>query len=146
MKVVDIKKILVPNLLIYIYLHCVRSSSWCTTMLATLLNTSANYFIPLCLHLFSQLIFCFPIFLFSRFILFPFRNFLILMSYYIRYQILTGFFLVQFLQSLDLLWRYFLMLTQFSLAVSASNLPLYLSNFEPFSLKFQGTNNQEWKL
>ena len=37
MEVVDIKKILVPNLLIYIYLHCVRSSSWCATMLATLL-------------------------------------------------------------------------------------------------------------
>ena len=36
MEVVDIKKILVPNLLIYIYLHCVRSSSWCATMLATL--------------------------------------------------------------------------------------------------------------
>ena len=34
--VVDIKKILVPILLIYIYLHCVRSSSWCATMLATL--------------------------------------------------------------------------------------------------------------
>ena len=37
MEVVDIKKILVPNLLIYIYLHCVRSSSWCATMLATLM-------------------------------------------------------------------------------------------------------------
>ena len=36
MEVVDIKKILVPNLLIYTYLHCVRSSSWCATMLATL--------------------------------------------------------------------------------------------------------------
>ena len=40
MEVVDIKKILVPNLLIYVYLHCVRSSSWCATMLATLLQTS----------------------------------------------------------------------------------------------------------
>ena len=38
MEVVDIKKIFVPNLLIYIYLHCVRSSSWCATMLATLMN------------------------------------------------------------------------------------------------------------
>ena len=37
MEVVDIKKILVPNLLIYIYLHCVRSSRWCATMLATLI-------------------------------------------------------------------------------------------------------------
>ena len=37
MEVVDIKKILVPNLLIYIYLHCVRSSLWCATMLATLI-------------------------------------------------------------------------------------------------------------
>ena len=27
LEVVDIKKILVPNLLIYIYLHCLRSSS-----------------------------------------------------------------------------------------------------------------------
>ena len=38
MEVVDIKKILVPNLLIYIYLHCVRSLSWCATTLATLLG------------------------------------------------------------------------------------------------------------
>ena len=38
MEVVDIKKILVPNLLIHIYLHCVRSSSWCATTLATLLK------------------------------------------------------------------------------------------------------------
>ena len=37
MEVVDIKKMLVSNLLIYIYLHCVRSSSWFATMLATLL-------------------------------------------------------------------------------------------------------------
>ena len=36
MEVVDIKKILVPNLLIHIYLHCVRSLSWCATTLATL--------------------------------------------------------------------------------------------------------------
>ena len=36
MEVVNIKKILVPNLLIYIYLYCVRSSLWCATMLATL--------------------------------------------------------------------------------------------------------------
>ena len=38
MEVVDIKKILVPNLLIYIYLHCVSSSLWCATMLATLIS------------------------------------------------------------------------------------------------------------
>ena len=38
MEVIDIKKMLVPNLLIYIYLHCVRSSSWCATMLATLIS------------------------------------------------------------------------------------------------------------
>ena len=38
MEVVDIKKLLVSNLLIYIYLHWVRSSSWCATMLATLAN------------------------------------------------------------------------------------------------------------
>ena len=37
MEVVDIKKNLVPNLLIHIHLHCVRSSSWCATTLATLL-------------------------------------------------------------------------------------------------------------
>ena len=36
MEVVDIKKVLAPNLLIYIYLHCVRSLSWCATTLATL--------------------------------------------------------------------------------------------------------------
>ena len=40
MEVVDIKKNLVPNLLIYTYLHCVRSSSWCATMLATLTTGS----------------------------------------------------------------------------------------------------------
>ena len=38
MEVVDIKKILAPNLLIYIYLHCVRSLSWCATTLATLMH------------------------------------------------------------------------------------------------------------
>ena len=38
MEVVDIKKILAPNLLIYIYLHCVRSLSWCATTLATLVS------------------------------------------------------------------------------------------------------------
>ena len=37
MEVVDIKKILAPNLLIYLYLHCVKSLSWCATTLATLL-------------------------------------------------------------------------------------------------------------
>ena len=36
MEVVDIKKILMPNLLIHIYLRCVRSSLWCATTLATL--------------------------------------------------------------------------------------------------------------
>ena len=36
MKVVAIKKILVSNLLIYVYLHCVRSLLWCATTLATL--------------------------------------------------------------------------------------------------------------
>ena len=36
MEVVDIKKIFVPNLLIHIYLRCVRSSLWCATTLATL--------------------------------------------------------------------------------------------------------------
>ena len=36
MEVVCIKKILVQNLLIYIYLHCVRRSSWTITILATL--------------------------------------------------------------------------------------------------------------
>ena len=36
MEVVDIKKILVPNLLIHIYLHCIRSSLWCATTLAKL--------------------------------------------------------------------------------------------------------------
>ena len=36
--VVFIKKILAPNLLIYMYLHYVRSSSWCATMLDTLIN------------------------------------------------------------------------------------------------------------
>ena len=43
MEVVDIKKILVPNLLIYIYLHCVRSSLWCATMLATLSVMSVRH-------------------------------------------------------------------------------------------------------
>ena len=40
MEVVDIKKILVPNLLIHIYLHCVRSSLWCATTLATLIYST----------------------------------------------------------------------------------------------------------
>ena len=31
-------KILVSNLLIYIYLHCVKSVLWCATTLATLIN------------------------------------------------------------------------------------------------------------
>ena len=44
MEVVDIKKILVPNLLIYIYLHCVKSSSWCATMLATLVYVNRKAF------------------------------------------------------------------------------------------------------
>ena len=42
---VDIKKILIPNLLIYIYLHCVRSSLWCATMLATLMKMNIHVFI-----------------------------------------------------------------------------------------------------
>ena len=36
MEVVAIQKILAPNLLIYIYLHCVRSLLWCATTLVTL--------------------------------------------------------------------------------------------------------------
>ena len=58
MEVVDIKRILVPNLLIHIYLHCVRSSSWCAKMLATLMKMHVyenknvgclrKYFHPLC--------------------------------------------------------------------------------------------------
>ena len=38
MEVVAIKKRLTPNLLIYVYLHCVRSLSWCATTLATLVR------------------------------------------------------------------------------------------------------------
>ena len=45
LSVVDIKKILVPNLLIYIYLHCVRSSSCCATLLATLMFIPTSTFI-----------------------------------------------------------------------------------------------------
>ena len=40
MEVVRIKKILVRNLFIYIGLHCVRSSSWTVTTLATLLKVA----------------------------------------------------------------------------------------------------------
>ena len=38
LEVVDIKKILVPNLVIYIYLHCVRRLSWSATYVATLVG------------------------------------------------------------------------------------------------------------
>ena len=37
MKIVAIKKILVPNLLNYIYLHCVRRLLWSVTYVATLI-------------------------------------------------------------------------------------------------------------
>ena len=43
MEVVDIKKILAPNLLIYIYLHCARSLSWCATTLATLIRVRFTF-------------------------------------------------------------------------------------------------------
>ena len=41
MEVVCIKKILARNLLIYIYLHCLRRSSWTITTLATLAAMAA---------------------------------------------------------------------------------------------------------
>ena len=43
MEVVDIKKLLAPNLLVYIYLHCVKSLSWCATTLATLLYIRVSW-------------------------------------------------------------------------------------------------------
>ena len=39
MEVVAIQKILAPNLLIYIYLQCVRSLLWCATTLVTLVTS-----------------------------------------------------------------------------------------------------------
>ena len=42
MEVVAIQKILAPNLLIYIYLHCVRSLLWCATTLVTLIDIDNN--------------------------------------------------------------------------------------------------------
>ena len=60
MEIVDIKKILVPNLLIYIYLHCVRSSLRCATMLATLIRVCSPVihlfgWIPLCIEKLSNI-------------------------------------------------------------------------------------------
>ena len=45
---------LAPNLLIYMYLHCVRSFLWCATTLDTLMNNSMLSFHSDLLHIFSR--------------------------------------------------------------------------------------------